>query len=497
MIDYELFCRIHLLHRQDGLTASQIGKKVNLDHRTIANWLKQERYIPRKSPNKPGKLEPFKAEIVGMLERHSYTAKQIFQHIQEELNYDGSYSTVKKYVRKVRPKRSQAYLKLSFSPGECAQVDWGSFGSVNVGETRRRLSFFVMVLCYSRMMYVEFTVSQTMEHFLSCHQNAFQYFGRCPSRIMVDNLKSAVLRRIIGQAPVFNPKYLDFAKHYGFEITACNVRKGNEKGRVESGVGYVKKNLLNGWDISDFKVVAPTCSQWLDSIANVRIHGETRKKPIDFFAEEKPHLKPLPINLYDVANVSQVRVSPQFRVTLDTNRYSVPAEYAGSDITLKSYPNRLCMYHEENLIARHTRSYDRYQDFEDPDHPKELLAHRKKACNQKIKIRFLKLSNKAQDYYNELEKKRMNPLHHLRKIVALSEIYGCEPVARALDDAFVFKAFSCEYIANLLEQRNRILPEAGALHLTRREDLLDITVEQPDLNIYQLKAEEGHYGKGN
>ncbi len=488
MIDYDLFCKIRLLHQQDGLSASQIGKKLIIDPRTIAKWLEQEKYTPRKSARKAYKLEPFKTDIVAMLERHPYTAKQVFQRIEEGLGYDGSYSTVKKYVRKVRPKRSPAYLKLSFSPGECAQVDWGSFGSVNVGETRRRLSFFVMVLCYSRMMYVEFTVSQTMEHFLSCHQNAFHYFGCCPSRIMVDNLKSAVLRRIVGQAPVFNPKYLDFAKHYGFEISACNVRKGNEKGRVESGVGYVKKNLLNGWEISDFKVVGPSCRQWLDSIANVRIHGETRKKPTELFVEEKPRLKPLPKNLYDVANISQVRASSQFRVTLDTNRYSVPAEYAGSDITLKSYPDRLCMYYQKELIARHKRSYDRYQDFENPDHPKELLAHRKKACNQKIKLRFLKLSSKAQDYYNELEKRRMNPLHHLRKIVALSEIYGCEPVARALDDAFVFQAFSCEYIANLLEQRKRIMPEPGALHLTRREDLLDITVEQPDMNIYQLKA---------
>ncbi len=136
-------------------------------------------------------------------------------------------------------------------------------------------------------------------------------------------------------------------------ITVCNVRKGSEKGRVESGVGYVKKNLLNGWEISDFQVVEPTCRQWLDSIANVRIRGETRKKPIDLFlfAEEKPRLKPLPTNLYDVANISQVRASSQFRVTLDTNRYSVPAEYAGSDITLKSYPDQLCMYYQKELIA--------------------------------------------------------------------------------------------------------------------------------------------------
>ncbi|MFW8601980.1 IS21 family transposase, partial [Desulfobacterota bacterium M19] len=368
MIDYDLFCKIRLLHQQDGLSASQIGKKLIIDPRTIAKWLEQEKYTLRKTARKAYKLESFKTDIVAMLERHPYTAKQIFQRIKEELGYDGSYSTVKKYVRKVRPKRSPAYLKLSFSPGECAQVDWGSFGSVNVGETRRRLSFFVMVLCYSRMMYVEFTVSQTMEHFLSCHQNAFHYFGCCPSRIMVDNLKSAVLRRIVGQAPVFNPKYLDFAKHYGFKITACNVRKGNEKGRVESGVGYVKKNLLNGWEISDFKVVGPNCRQWLDSIANIRIHGETRKKPTELFIEEKPHLKPLPENLYDVANICQVRASSQFRVTVDTNRYSVPAEYAGSDITLKSYPDRLCMYYQKELIARHNRSYDRYQDFENPDH---------------------------------------------------------------------------------------------------------------------------------
>ena len=109
------------------------------------------------------------------------------------------------------PRRQAAFLTLAFAPGECAQVDWGSFGSVPVGQTHRRLSFFVMVLCYSRMLYVEFTVSQTMEHFLACHQHAFEFFGGIPHKVMVDNLKSAVLKRALGEAPVFNPKYLDFA----------------------------------------------------------------------------------------------------------------------------------------------------------------------------------------------------------------------------------------------------------------------------------------------
>ena len=225
----------------------------------------------------------------------------------------------------------------------------------------------------------------------------------------------------------------------------------------------------------------------MDTIANVRIHGETKKKPLELFAEEQLRLGPLPPNPYDIATVEQVRASSQFRITLDTNHYSVPAEYAGSCLTLKAYPNRLCLYSQEKLIARHERSYERHKDFEDPDHPKELLAQRKKAHDQKILMRFLALSNRSSDYYRELEKRRMNPFHHLRKIVALSEIYGADSVSRAMEDAFEFSAFSCEYIANLLEQRTRRMPEPGALHLTRREDLLEITVESPDMSVYEPK----------
>jgi hypothetical protein len=302
---------------------------------------------------------------------------------------------------------------------------------------------------------------------------------------MVDNLKSAVLRRIVGQAPVFNPKYLDFANHYGFTIAPCNVGKGNEKGRVENGVGYVKKNFLCGLDIPDFAALHPAARHWLNTIANVRIHGETRQKPLELFEKERPCLYALPANRFDIGTVCQLRASSQFRITIDTNRYSVPAEYAGVNLTLKSYPDRLCVYCQDKLIARHTRSYDRHQDFEDPDHPKELLAQRKKARDQKIFMRFLALSPKAEQYYRNLEQRRVNPEHHVRKIVALSEIYQPDAVARAIEDALSFQAFSCEYIANLLEQRLRYLPEPTALHLTRGEDLLDIQLQQPDLSIYE------------
>ncbi len=208
MINYEIFCKIKHLNKREKLTASQIAEELALDPRTVRKLLVQKQFLPRKTNQRPSKLDPFKNDIVRMLNTHRYSAAQVLQRIREQ-RFDGGYTIVKEYVRKVRPPKSPAFLTLAFAPGECAQVDWGSYGAVNVGSTRRRLSFFVMVLCYSRMMYVEFTVSQTMEHFLGCHQNAFDFFGAVPKRIMIDNLKSAVLRRIVGQAPTFNPKYLD------------------------------------------------------------------------------------------------------------------------------------------------------------------------------------------------------------------------------------------------------------------------------------------------
>lgn len=491
MIDYETFMRIKTCHEKIGLTCPQIARELGMDERTVRKWINQKRYCLRKSFIRSSKLDPFKEEIIRLLETHAYSATQIFQRIREE-NYDGGYTIVKEYVRKIRPRRVEPFLKLSFAPGECAQVDWGYYGSVRVGSTSRKLSFFVMVLCYSRMMYVEFTVSQSMEHFLACHQNAFNRLG-VPKKIMVDNLKSAVLKRVLGQDPVLNPKYLDFANHYGFSITPCAVRKGNEKGRVENGVGYVKKNFLAGFDISDFKIVNPAAIHWLDNIANMRIHRETGRKPAEMFGEERGCMIPLAAFPYDVATISQVRACRQFRITLDANRYSVPAEYAGQRLTLKTYPDRLCIYHKEKLIALHVRSYDRRQDIENPDHPKELIVQRKKARDQKIFMRFLMLSPKAQDYYRQLEQRRINTHQHIMKIVALSEIYGVDPVARAIEDAFILQAFSSEYIANILEQRARIRSEPGALILTRNQDLLEMEIEQPDMDVYSktLKDSEG------
>jgi transposase len=487
MISYEQFCQIHDLHQRQALNAAQISRILNLDHKTVATWLARPHFISRATAKRNSLLDPFKGTIAHLLNFHPYSAQQIYQRLIEE-GYVGSLTLVRDHVRQTRPVQRPVYLKLHFSPGECAQVDWGEFSTIAVGNTRRRLSFFVMVLAYSRMIYIEFTVSQTMEHFLACHEHAFHAFGGVPTRIMVDNLKSAVLSRLVGESPVFNPKYLDFARHYGFDITACNVAKGNEKGRVESGVGYVKKNFLNGRELKDFQLINPAAKLWLDTIANVRCHGETRQRPCDLFLEEKPHLRPLNSNPYDYARTLSLVANSQFRFTVDTNHYSVPADYAHRRLTIKVHPDRLCAYYDGQLIARHVRCYDRHQDLEQPDHAKVLVSQRHHAREQRLVMNFLALSSQAPAFYEGLQHKQLNTRHHLRRILALAEIYPAAEMDRAIQDGLAFRAFSADYITNILEMRSRALPEPGPLHLTRHQDLLEIDIPPPDLSLYEEQS---------
>jgi transposase len=490
MIDYETWCRIRDHHQRERLTFEQIAERLGLHPQTVSKWARIEQYRPRQSRPRPRRLDPYKGLIVRWLDTHPYSAQQIFQRLRSEGGYVGCLTVVKDYVRTVRPPPQRAFLTLTFTAAECAQVDWGEYGTIAVGNTRRKLSFFVFVLCYSRMMYLEFTVSQTMEHFLAAHEHAFAALG-VPEKIMVDNLKSAVLRRLVGEAPLLNPRYLDFARHHGFKIKPCNVRAGWEKGRVESGVGYVKKNLLNGLELPDFSALNAAARIWLDETANVRIHGETNRRPVDLFESERAQLRPPNCNAYDLSRTLTLRASSQFRIRLDTNRYSVPAEYAGRLLTVKAWPDRVCIYHQDQLLARHHRTYDRRKDIEDPDHPKALLQQRRSAREQRLLTQFLALSCEAAAYYEGLLARQLNARLHLRRILALAEIHGREATARAIADALVFCAFSSQYIAHLLEARARAPAQLlSPIALTRRQDLLELELPEPDLTVYEVPTDE-------
>lgn len=484
MIDYPSYSKLKELQNQ-GLNPAQIAKAIGLNPRTVRKWMQARSYSPRRAQGRrASKLDPFKDQIKAWLEQHAYSSAQLLPRLRER-GYTGGKTILTDYVAQIRPATRAAFLTLHFAPGDCAQVDWGQFKTIQVGGTRRRLSLFVMTLAHSRKMYLEFTVTERMEQWLECHVNAFRFFGGVPDRVMIDNLKSGVLDHPYGGEPRFHPRFLELASHYDFTPVAHPVRKPHHKGRVERNVSYIKGNFLNGRALSSLELLNQEAQRWLAETANSRLHKETRRKPEELFLEaEKEALSGLPLNRFDASNILSLRANRQYRIHYDGNRYSVPCSHAGKRIALKAYAHQLLIYDDQQLIAKHARSYDRGQNMLDPEHEAPLLKYRKRARDQRLHERFLKLCPQATLFLNQLKQRRLNALSHVRRIVALVDVYGEEAVGRALEDAHSFQAYSAEYILNILQQRSRKQPEAGPLHVPHKGDLLDIELPAPDLTLY-------------
>ncbi len=482
MIDFQTFCKLRQLHDVDRLSITQIATELGLHRETVSKWISRPKYEQRGSEHpRASKLDPFKGSISRLLERHNYSASQVLGLIREE-GYRGGSSILRSYVARVRPRTRQAFLRLQFVPGQAAQVDWGSAGYLQVGNTRCRLSFFVMVLCHSRRMYVEFTLRESQEHFLAAHHNAFVFFQGVPNELIVDNCKVAVLHHRRGEEPAFNPRYLDFVRHHGCRLRACNPLSPHEKGRVERAVGYVKRNFLAGRELGSLDAINAEARLWMNTVANVRVHGDTGKTPDALFAEE--NLRPLHLNAYDTATIHPLRSDRTCRVRFDSNTYSVPATNARQLLTLKASTDRIVILNGDQVVADHPRSYERRRDFEIRGHIEPLLHQRMRAHRQRQLVRFLTFGPAAQRYWEQLQQRRPDALTQVQRIVALSESHGVDLISRLLEDLLELEAFGADYIANLATQRQRISQECGALHLTRSSDLLDLEVPAPDLSLY-------------
>ncbi len=487
MISRDTFWKIHRLHKLDKLTPGQIARRLELNEKTVRHWLGRDSFSGRSPRGEQSILDRHKPRVRMLLERHPYTATQIFQLLAAD-GFEGGYSTVRRYVSQTRPPKRQSFLELSFEPGEAAQIDFGHCGLVPCGSAMRRLSVCMIVLCHSRLMHAEFMPCERLEHFLACQKNAFERFGGVPRRMIVDNCKCAVLHHGRHGHVRFNPRYADFAGHYGFEPAACNVRSPHEKGRVENGIGYLKKNFLSGRVFSSLAEAGTALRDWLDNTANARVHGRTGERPRDRFENsEAPALLPLPTLPADCARVETRRADKRCRLFFDGNGYSVPERCAGMQLTVKAEPEIIRVYDREDMVARHARCYDRGKSIVDPDHQQGMRLQRRQAREQNLVRDFLAIGPAAEIFGQELESRQINPRTHLRRILALVEMHGAEPVHDALESAAEYAAFRAEYIEHLvLRKKHGAAAQSSALHVPRAGDLLDLRIESPDMGLYEI-----------
>jgi transposase len=334
---------------QEGETKQAIANRTGVCRKTVYNILK-EKLPPEK---KESLLEPYKAYIKKRLESYNLSAKRLWKEIQAH-GFRGSYSTVKPYVREIkgiyRHKLTERYETL---PGEQAQMDWGECGLIEENGKNKKLYVFTYVLGYSRMMYCEFTTSMKQEVLLNCLKHAFQELG-IPKKLLVDNMKTAVdLHARDGQVK-WNKSFLDFAEHYDFLPLAAPPYWPKVKGKVESGVGYVKAGFLEGKEWVNLSDLNSQLKHWLESEAQVRIHGTTRVKPILRYQEESAKLRAYQsMPAYPIEAKSSRKVAWDCHVSYGGVRYSVPPEVAGKTVEISQTESYVTIWYNHEEIACH------------------------------------------------------------------------------------------------------------------------------------------------
>lgn len=484
-----LWAEVHRLHEIEKLSGRAMARRLHCSRDSVVKALAHETAPPWDSHQSSSILDPYLVKIDALVTKYpDLSAVRIREEIAKPPEgYGGSLTLIRRYLRKIRPVRGRVYQEVHYEPAQAMQVDWGECGRVPVGASTRKVSVFVAVLCYSRLLFIEFTLSQRKAEFYRSLVNALTFFGGSPRSIIVDNLKTAVLNGS-GRAACFHPDFLALCGYFCLQPIACQRRDPESKGVVEGGVRYVKHNALAGRaeelrTYEDYLAFAPV---WRDTVANVRLHETTQQRPLDRFPQERSLLRALPSIPFDTDEVAAAVVSPHARVEFHGNRYSVPPAWVRKTVTLRADRSEVRVLHEGHLVARHARSYERGQLIVLPDHRLAALEHRRRSGPTSLEQQFDALGPAARQFHLHLKSRPVKTSVHLRRLLNLAQLYGRTEVLSAVSRALELATYDAAYVENLLlaERRRRQLPTPTLPAPKRRELIDEIELEPADPAAY-------------
>jgi transposase len=484
-----LWAEIRRLYEIEKLSARVIALRLKCSRDTVARAMRLDQ--PPTSRRAPRKaiLEPFKAKIEALVARYpDLSAVRIREEIAKPPEgYSGSVIVVRRYLRKIRPARGRVYQEVHYEPAQAMQVDWGECGRVAVGRTSRKVSVLVATLCYSRLTYIEFSLSQRKAPFYRLVANALHFFGGSPRAIIFDNLKAAVINGS-GRQACFNPDFLALCGHFYLQPIACERRDPESKGIVEGGVRYVKRNALAGRDdeLRSFADYTALATMWRDTVANVRVHETTRERPLDRFEKERSLLRPLPSIPFDTDEIVPCVVSTRAQIKFDGNRYSLPPSLARKTVTLRADGSEVRVVHDGQVVARHLRSYERGQPILSPEHRLAALEQRKRSARTTLEQQFDDLGPEARQFHLRLRTRPVKTSAHLRRLLVLVRVYGRKEVVAAITRALQWETYDAAYVENLMlaERRRRELPTPTLPNPRRRELIEEIELDPVDPAVY-------------
>jgi transposase len=458
MIRLNMYITIKTLW-QMGKSKSEISRLTGHDRKTVRKIIKQIKSgaeHPIKEAH-PCRLDPYKESILEWMES-DLSGVRIHQNLSS-LGVNVSYSTVRDIIHEIK-KGNNISIRFHTGPGEEAQVDFGYVGmTIDDNGKKRKTWVFNMRLSYSRLDYYEKVYDQKVETFIKCHINAFEYFEGVPVYVKIDNLKAAILNANFHE-PEYQGLFKTFAEYYGFKPLPCRVREPQEKGKVESGIKYVKDNFFRGRSFKSEKDLVERLRYWLEHTCNSRVHGTTRKVPTELFnSQEKDKLLKLPDSDFIIPQVGTRKVYHDCHVYIEYNYYSVPFEYVGKTVEVEVKDNFVKVFYEYKQIAMHKRLMDKGEFSTVETHYPKYKNYLSTEYQESYQMKMRGIgSNAEQIFLSILERNRYLWNRPVSGILSLRKIYPDEIIDKACRRALMYNVYNYKRIKSICENGSYNLP---------------------------------------
>ena len=495
MISKEMEAQVLRYYLVEKWTIGTISRQIGIHRDTVERVISQSGMPGIKKICRPSMVDPYLPFIQETLKKFPrLQASRIFTMVKER-GYPGGPEHFRHIVARMRPRPpAEAYLRLRTLPGEQAQVDWAHFGKLVIGKVLRPLMGFVMVLSWSRKIFLRFFLDHRMSNFIQGHIEAFSFFTGCPRVCLYDNLKSVVLERR-ADAIRFNPFILDLAAHYHFEPRPVAPYRGNEKARAERAIRYARHSFFAARDFEDIHDLNRQAHQWCEGMSADRPCPEDTSITVqEAFEQEKPKLLPLPENPYPADERVEVRVGKTPYVRFDRNDYSVPHTKVRRTLVVSADENTVRIFEGNQIIAEHLRSFDAKAQIENPEHIAALQEYKLKARQHRGMDRLQHLAPNSQKLLLQLAQRGCNLGSTTSALLRLVDHYGAKAVEDAIAQALENQSPHPNSVRLILERKYQFSNTPPPIPISLPDDprVRNLTVRAHDLKTYDALREVAH-----